>query len=199
MIDAERRDLQGVPSCSRTENLPTNEALELAGIHFKAERMYSHNIMRINYTTYDVRRAQDSINPRTNHRDIMLLSHREGDSSHHEYEYARVIGIYHVNVIYTGPGMLDYRARRVDFLWVRWYENLNDVPAQQGWKNAQLDRLQFPPLSDDDAFSFVDPAQVLRGCHIIPSFLAGPRHIATVGISLCAGNSQDWREYAVNR
>lgn len=199
MIDAERQDLQGVPSGSRMENLPTNEALELAGIHFKGERMYSHNIMRINYTTYDVRRAQDSINPRTNHRDIMLLSHRNVDSSHHEYEYARVIGIYHVNVIYTGPGMLDYRARRVSFLWVRWYENLDDIPAQQGWKNAQLDRLRFPPLSDDDAFSFVDPALVLRGCHIIPSFLAGPRHAAAVGISLCARNSQDWREYAVNR
>jgi hypothetical protein len=88
MIDAERQDLHEVPSGSRTENLPTSEALELAGIHFKGERMYLHNIMLINYTTYDVRQAQDSINPRTDHRDIMLLSHGNGDSSHHEYEYA---------------------------------------------------------------------------------------------------------------
>ena len=196
MIDAERQDH---PSCSHTENFHANDALELTGIHFKGERMYSHNIMRINYTTYDVRRAQDSINPRTNHQDIMLLSHRDDDTPHHEYEYARVIGIYHVNVIYAGPGMLDYRARRLDFLWVRWYENLNDIPAQQGWKNAQLDRLQFPSLSEEDAFGFVNPAEVVRGCHIVPSFSAGPRHIAAVGISACARNSQDWREYMVNR
>jgi len=117
MINAERQD-QGILSGSRRENLHDNDPRELTGIHFKGERMYLHNIMRINYTTYDVRRAQDSINPRTNHRDIMLLSHRDDDTPHHEYEYARVIGIYHVNVVYTGPGMLDYRARRLDFLWV---------------------------------------------------------------------------------
>jgi hypothetical protein len=198
MIDAERQD-QGIPSGSRRENLHDNDPRELAGIHFKGERMYLHNIMRINYTTYDVRRAQDSINPRTNHRDIMLLSHRDDDTPHHEYEYARVIGIYHVNIVYTGPGMLDYRARRLDFLWVRWYDNLNDIPTQQGWNTAQLDRLQFPSLSEDYAFGFVDPAEVVRGCHIVPSFSAGPRHIGAVGISACARNSQDWREYSVNR
>jgi hypothetical protein len=196
MIKAERQDQQEIPSAPPPENL---DALELAGVHFKGERMYRHNIMRINYTTYDVRRAQDCINPRTNLRDIMLLSHSDDDSARHEFEYARVIGIYHVNVVYTGPGMLDYRARRVTFLWVRWYEILKDIPAQQGWENAQLDCLQFPPMSEADSFGFVDPADVLRGSHIIPSFSVGPRHTEAVGVSECARNSQDWRQYIVNR
>ena len=84
----------------------------------------------------------------------MLLSHGDDDSARHEFEYARVIGIYHINVVYTGPGMLDYRARRLPFLWVRWYEILKDIPAQQGWENAQLDCLQFPPMSQADSFRF---------------------------------------------
>jgi len=56
----------------------------------------------------------------------MLLANRSDASpesldSHH-FLYARVLGAYHANVIYTGPGIRDYNARRFDFLWVRWYE-----------------------------------------------------------------------------
>jgi len=32
--------------------------------------------------------------------------------------YGRILGAYHANVIYTGPGMQDYEARRFDFLWI---------------------------------------------------------------------------------
>jgi hypothetical protein len=35
--------------------------------------IYAHKAMRINFTTYDNRRDQDTINPRT-HSDIMMLS-----------------------------------------------------------------------------------------------------------------------------
>jgi hypothetical protein len=41
---------------------------------FKSDCMYNHRIVRFNYTTYDVRRSQDVINPRTSHCDIMLLA-----------------------------------------------------------------------------------------------------------------------------
>ena len=107
--------------------------LELDGIYFKNDRMYRHNIMRINYTTYNVRHSQDNINPRTDHRDIMLLASTDNDSEDHQFIYARVLGIFHVNVIYTGPGMIDYHAHRMEFLWVRWYDNLDDVPVQIYW------------------------------------------------------------------
>ena len=55
--------------------------------------MYLHQVMRVNYTSYDMRREQDTINPR-NHADVLLLS-----PSHesHPYLYARVIHIFHVN------------------------------------------------------------------------------------------------------
>lgn len=48
--------------------------------------VYSAKVLHVNYTTYDVRRNQDSMNPRT-HCDIMVLSH-ETDEHAHPYWYA---------------------------------------------------------------------------------------------------------------
>ena len=31
-------------------------------------------------------------------------------------------------------------------------------------------------MDEEDAFGFVDPKDVLRGCHILPRFAAGKRH-----------------------
>ncbi|KAJ8597800.1 hypothetical protein M405DRAFT_189408 [Rhizopogon salebrosus TDB-379] len=77
-------------------------------------KIYRHKVLRVNYTTDDLRRAQDSLNPRTQ-ADIMVLAHEHEDENPHPYWYARVIGVFHVNVRYTTPG--EYRAsvKRVDF------------------------------------------------------------------------------------
>ena len=53
--------------------------------------IYSHKVLWINYTTYDMRREQDFLNPRT-HADIMVLSqepetHEDG-MPEHPYLYA---------------------------------------------------------------------------------------------------------------
>jgi hypothetical protein len=197
MLDAEMLADNGFLPGSNASQV--DDVLALDGIHFKADRMYRHNVMRINYTTYDVRRAQDAINPNTNHCNVMLLSCQEPGSPKHQYIYARVLGIFHVNVVYAGPGMLDYKARRIDFLWVRWFEGVDDVSVEQSWIDARLDRLQFPPMSDKEAFGFIDPAHVIRGCHIIPRFSIGLRHVEVVGISECARNAEDWIHYYVAR
>src|SRR5262245_15169744 len=74
---------------------------------FKDDRMYRHHLARFNYTTYDVRRAQDVVNPGTSHRDIMLLANSGAIDSDldHPFLYARILSIYHVNIIYMGDGM----------------------------------------------------------------------------------------------
>lgn len=183
---------------------PTSDPLNF--IFFKSERMYAHRIVRFNYTTYDVRRAQDVVNPRTSHRNIMLLdkyaesdisSEEHATSTTHPFLYAQVIGIYHVNVIYTGPGMVTYNSTRFDFLWVRWYEHIpSDLPYQ-------LDRLSFPAISSDGAFGFVDPADVLRSCHIIPAFgqLEGThQEEGEAGVSQCARSDfGDSKVYYIGR
>ena len=48
-----------------------------------------------------MRHKQDTIILSTSCCDIMVLANREADSNH-PYTYARVIGIFHVNVIYAG-------------------------------------------------------------------------------------------------
>jgi hypothetical protein len=172
-----------------------NSTAELDRLYFKKECMYKHNVMRINYTTYDVRRGQDTINPNTEHRDVMLLSPEDAEEPCHQYAYARVIGIYHVNAIYAGPGVSDYRARRMEFLWVRWFVHTTDEPVQRGWVDQRLDCLKLLPVHHEKAFGFVDPANVLRGCHLIPRFVKGKQHVDGKGISLCAQDSKDWRQY----
>jgi hypothetical protein len=166
-------------------------------VFFNSDRIYEHYTLKINYTTYDVRREQDIINPHTSHCDIMMLASDNDDDDSHPYWYARVIGIFHVNVIYTGTGMLDYLPRRLDFLWVRWFQY--DATHSIGWDRYKLDPLRFPPLSSRHAFGFVDPRNVLRACHIVQGFKSGKLHSDGVSISRCAQDGGDWRRYFVNR
>lgn len=178
-----------------TQQNPTSDPINF--LFFKSERMYAHRTIRFNYTTYDVRRAQDVVNPRTTHCNIMLLDkHADSsdDSAIHPYVYARVIGIFHVNVVYTGPGMVNYNPTRFDFLWVRWYEH---IPTTSPYR---LDQLTFPPMAEGDAFGFVNPTDVLRSCHIIPAFSQGTcREPGEAGLSDCARDIDDSKVYYVGR
>jgi hypothetical protein len=168
--------------------LPNENSLCPQSILFKHDRIYSHSLMRINYTTYDVRRSQDVINASTSHCNVMLLADSSSDSLNstprHPFNYARVLGVHHVNVIYAGPGMVDYQPHRIEFLWVRWFQPLGTMPS--GWTARKLDRVRFFPMADDDAFGFVDPSDVFRSCHIIPRFAKGQLHSDGMGLSRCA-------------
>jgi hypothetical protein len=179
-----------------TRSVSTGSISDPNCVLFRSNRIYKHNVLRINYTTYDVRRSQDIINPNTPHRDVMLLSDEEDDDPHH-FRYARVLGIYHVNVVYTGPDSLDYTPRRLDFLWVRWFQSFGARPTR--WADFRLDSVHFPPMANDNAFGFVDPMDVLRGCHIIPTFRHGQIHRDAISLSRCAEDAQDWQRYNVNR
>ena len=44
----------------------------------------------------------------------------------HPYVYAHVLGVFHVNITYVGPNMIDYHSCRVDFLWVCWYQYMEE-------------------------------------------------------------------------
>jgi hypothetical protein len=166
---------------------------------FKHDRIYSHNLLRINYTTYDVRRSQDVVNPSTSHCNIMLLadSENEGEAnSQNPFKYVRVLGIYHANVVYVGSGMVDYQPRRMEFLWVRWYECVDAM--RTGWTTRTLDRVRLLPVTDDDAFGFINPSDVLRGCYVAPRFATGTFYIDRRSV-LSAQDSSDYKQYYVNR
>ncbi|KAG2339571.1 hypothetical protein BDR05DRAFT_891592, partial [Suillus weaverae] len=162
-------------------------------ILFKRNRIYHHNLARFNYTTYDVRRAQDVINPRTPHCNIMLLKNDCSDDEHGgDYSYAKVISIHHVNVVCMAN---EYKSRRIEFLLVRWYESVQN----HAWDTHTLGCIHFRPLANQNAFGFMDPRVVLRVCHIIPAFARGQRNLGECGISPLAGNKLDWCEYYINR
>jgi len=183
------------PSMPGSSRVDTSPAIDRE-MFFQNNMMYRHSILRVNYTTYDVRRAQDTINPRTNHCDIMLLSATGDNLTAHPYRYARVLGIYHVNLIYNEPTVQRYQVRRMEFLWVRYFELIHDVPVKRGWFIARLDELRFHPIDHSDAFGFVDPGQVLRGCHIIPRFFSGE---CSTGVISFVQKPPDWGRYYANR
>lgn len=169
---------------------------QLNHVLFHGNKIYRHRLLRINYTTYDLQRESDIVNPRTDKRYIMMLSNL--DDSNHPFCYARVLGVFHANILYTGPGSRDFRSRRVEFLWVQWFEILQDRSASLGWDQHSLDVVRFRPMTDEDTFGFVNPTDVLRACHVIPSFADGRPHPDGVVTSRCAGDS-DWKFYYINR
>jgi len=141
-------------------NTITDRDTDPNAVLFKHDRIYRHNIFWVNYTAYDVRRSQDVVNASTSHHNIMMLADTDdsidsSDHDHHPFKYTRVLGVYHANVLYAGHGLVDYQPRRINFLWVRWYENTGVVP--NGWKYDTLDCIKFPPMAKDGAFEFVDP------------------------------------------
>ncbi|KAG6916065.1 hypothetical protein DXG01_008590 [Tephrocybe rancida] len=158
-------------------------------IYYKNDAIYQHYILRVNYTSYDVRRLQDVFNPRTDHHDIMTIRH----------------GIYHVNALYHDSARgYESGPHRIYFLRVRWFELADgfDVPVSEAWNNPRpgLDQVKFSPLTKpQEAFSFLDPNDVLRACHIVPRFQSGLRHTDRKHTSGLALDGMDWRVYYVNR
>jgi hypothetical protein len=166
-------------------------------VSFVNNRLYQHKVIRVNYTTYDLRRAQDSLNPRT-HVDVMVLSHEdeEDESRQHPYWYARIIGIFHVNIRHTGPESKSMVPQKMDFLWVRWFGR--DLSYAAGWEAKRLHRLGFLSHEDPDAFGFLDPAGVIRGVHIIPAFAHGRAAQLLPPSNTRQDHNEDWNYYYIN-
>lgn len=136
------------------------------------DRIYRHKVLRVNYTTYDIRRDQDSINPRTRS-DVIVLANDEDKEHVHPYWYARIIGIFHADVRYNDPsGNTDLmKPFRVDFLWVRWYGL--DTKHKSGFKAKRPHWVGFVDSSSPNAFGFLDPNNVLRAVHLLPVYKLG--------------------------
>lgn len=131
---------------------------ELNNIIFQHDRIYEHATSAFNYTTYNIRRDQDTIHSGRDRCNIMLASHEDlsdDGTPPHPYWYARVLGIFHAKVFYKGkPAPV-----RIEFLWVRWFGR--DPEWASGPKHRRLDRLGYVPQEDPEAFGFLDPSQVL--------------------------------------
>lgn len=69
-------------------------------------------MLHINFTSYNVRCNQDTINPHTNSNIMMLASDPDDE---HPYLYAWVIGIFHVKVQHVGIHSQDHLEKICSF------------------------------------------------------------------------------------
>ncbi|KAJ7101024.1 hypothetical protein C8R43DRAFT_1048129 [Mycena crocata] len=167
---------------------------ELNNVHIANDRIYRHKVLRINYTSYDIHRAQDSMNPRT-HADIMMLA-PEDTADTHPFSYARILGVFHCDVSQYVHGTMT-RAVPISFIWVRRFRL--DPSFKGGFKRKRLHRLEFLPDSHADAYGFVDPNEVIRGSHLIPAFAHGPTDpVPYTSLARKGDEFDDWRYHYVN-
>jgi len=161
-------------------------------------KIFSVQTLRVNYTTYDLRREQDTINPRT-HPFIVVKSTETGENTH-PYWYAQVLGIFHASVFDTNADSTARSPRRMEFLWVRWLGV--DPDHRSGSRQARLPKMGFIPHDDSDAFGFLNPSDVIRGCHLIPAFADGKTTslMPYQGETLARdpGEFEDWSFFYVN-
>jgi hypothetical protein len=151
--------------------------------------------MQVHYTTYDMRREYDIVNPRT-HPDVMVLSGETTPS--HPYWYARVLGIYHMDTWLEGVGQT--KKQQLDVLYVRWLAPLVSSEYRSGMQRARLPKVAFVDESDHDAFGFLNPRQVIRGAHLIPAFASG-RGVSSLRRGISFGRPKeeldDWEAHYV--
>lgn len=107
-------------------------------------RICRHKVLRINYTTYDMRHDQDSLDPRT-HANIMLLAH---DNGPHAYWHALDPAVW--NRHQPLNGQTGWAARCLHHV---------------GFVPHDVDDPDASP-----AFGFLDPMKIVRGIHILLSY-----------------------------
>ena len=151
-------------------------------------------VTQLSETDDNVQCGTDIINAGTSCCNVMFITNNAGGSSSpHHFLYVHILGVYHTNVIYTGPGMWDNKPCCFDFLWVQWFEAID--PASSGWSTSTLDTVRFPPMHLNSSFSFVDPKDVLCGCHILLAFLEDKWQADGVSVSHCAKDGMDYHLY----
>ena len=154
-------------------------------VHIVDNKIYSLQLLRVNYTMYDIHRAQDLVNPRT-HPDIMVLSHEDDPWAH-------------LRVLHLDPSTMNCSVQHMEVLWVSW---CGLVPGHRfGPKVTQLPKIGFVPDTDPLAFDFLDPSLVVHVTHLIPTFNDG-QTTELLAASLTAGQppgeTDNWVSFFVS-
>ncbi|TEB15351.1 hypothetical protein FA13DRAFT_1721217 [Coprinellus micaceus] len=187
------------------EKLGYDKAVVAAGadqwphVAFKDNRIYSHQLLKMNYTTYDVRRNQDIIHVGTPQCNVMFLNPSyTADSrlTEHPYLYGKILGVFHADVCFVGQLPNDLKPstayHRIDVVWVNWYKFL---PAKTP---SSLDRLSLYPLNLGFSLNFTDPDNIIRGIHLIPQFSSKQEEILPKS-KFTGTDPVVWDAYFINR
>ena len=101
---------------------------------------------------------------------MTLSSGAELDGNNHPFRYARILGIFHADVVHIVPGS-QAAFKTMEFLWVRWFKH--DHRLKCGIKRCHLHRIQFVQQGEPHAYGFLNPDDVIHGVHLIPTFTHG--------------------------
>ncbi|TEB04049.1 hypothetical protein FA13DRAFT_1807685 [Coprinellus micaceus] len=166
-------------------------------------RLFNHRILRLNHTTYDLRRQDDVIHVDTPRCNVMLLNPffcKETWKSQPPYRYAKVLGVFHANVSFIGELHGSPRCdtapayHRLNFVWVQWYS------CHAAGGEFEPDHVTLRPVDSPDSLAFLDPLEIIRAAHLIPQFSLGK--IASPPPKSRLVNTQPWslwKAYYVNR
>jgi hypothetical protein len=169
-------------------------------VHIVGNKLFEVSTFTVNYTSYDIRRDYDLVNPRS-HPDIMVVSPDSEMNDISPFWYARVLKIYHADVWTSHPDVCDHSTHSMNILWVRWFGS--EPGYNWGFGRARLPKIGFVEWNDPFAFTFLDPAHVVRGCHLIPAFAEGrtstllPEGKSAARV-LVAEEIDDWLNFYVN-
>jgi hypothetical protein len=110
--------------------------------------------------------------------------------------------VFHALVSSSHTSVVEKSLHRMDFLWVRWFR-VEPGQYRYGIHHARLPKIGFVESTDPYAFTFLDPAQVIRGVHIIPAYLEGRTSgllpaAKSVAHSLHLEDEDDWVNFYVN-
>ena len=145
----------------------------------KDDIIHKHIRLRVNYTSYDNQRESDTINPKSH--PYILIPKVDCPKKGEPYDYARMLSAFRVEVSY-----LDFynpmRWECLDFLWIQRFQYF---PAS----GSPFSTKRYPKIKQLAEFGFIDPAQVIRGAHLIPAFIDGQSE-GTEG--------REWRGFYVN-
>jgi len=125
--------------------------------------------------------------------------------TYHPYWYAKVLGVFHARVLClpspgSNPSIRHVESQSMAFLWVRWYGK--EPGYRSGSRFARMHKIGFVPEDDPSAFGFLDPALVIRACHLMPAFAYGrTSDLMRRGHSLARGPEEmdDWTKFDVGR
>ncbi|TEB24923.1 hypothetical protein FA13DRAFT_1796782 [Coprinellus micaceus] len=164
----------------------------------RANRIHAHRLLRVNYTTYDVRREQDVLHVDTPQCNFMTLNDQYEPKtwlSEHPYTYGKLLGVFHADVSYVGLLPSDTpapRFHRIDFAWVHWYSFIG--PKGE----FSLDRVSPRPITSHGVLEFIDPSYIIRSVHLIPQFSQG-KEAEPMLESRLVRNQPVWKTYFINR
>ena len=163
--------------------------------------MYSHKKLQENYMSYNMRREKDMIKP-ASCPDIMVLSCEDGHDAH-PFWYTHVVKIFHLIVCHHCGSAHEVEhtsmePQHMDVLWVRWFGL--DTNTRGGWSKKCLQGISFIPWDEPTLFGFLDPAQVVRGIHLIPNFTWGQTDSRLPPSSICLADdyNKDGESFYVN-